>query len=266
MQKANPTIIGGFVVAAIALALGGVVFLGGGDLFKDTYRLVIYFDGSVNGLTMGSPVKLVGVEIGEVVSIRAIASLDPLDFQTETIIELDRGRFERRLGRYASTAGGAEQAQVPAEALIRGGLRARLETQSLITGQRYVSLVIDPEHEPVLLAATRTPYPEIPAIPTTTQELERNLRAFFAKVQDMPLEEIVENLNGTLAEARGAFRQANATLASAEDTIAPGSPVTYQLAMTLEELADAARAIRVLADYIEKNPNSLVFGRAQVNQ
>ena len=69
----------------------------------------------------------------------------------------------------------------------------------------------------------------------------------------------------TLAEARGAFRQANATLASAEDTIAPGSPVTYQLAMTLEELADAARAIRVLADYIEKNPNSLVFGRAQVN-
>ena len=263
MQKANPTMIGSFVISAIALALGGIVFLGGGDLFKDTERLVIYFDGSVNGLTIGAPLKLEGVEIGEVVSVRAIASLDPLTFQTETIVELNRSRFERRVG--TRVLEDREDEPIRDEVLIRQGLRARLETQSLITGQKYVSLIVAPDHEAVLLAATRTPYTEIPAIPTTTQELERNLRAFFSKVQDMPLDEIVDNLNGALVEARRAFRQANTTLASAADTIAPGSAITYQLAITLQELADAARAIRVLADYIEKNPNSLVFGRAQVN-
>ena len=108
--------------------------------------------------------------------------------------------------------------------------------------------------------------PEIPAVPTTGQEIERTLRSFLAMVEKLPMEEIVENLNATLIEARGALRQASSTLASAEDTIAPGSPVTYQLAVSLQELSEAARAIRVLADYIEKNPNSLVFGRAQVNQ
>jgi paraquat-inducible protein B len=262
MQKASPTLIGGFVMGAIVLALGGVIFLGGGDLLKDTDRLVIYFDGSVNGLTIGAPVKLEGVEIGEVTSIRAIASLDPLSFQTETIVELDRTRFERRIGDRVLDD---SPSQVRDTDLIRQGLRARLEMQSFITGQLYVSLVVEPDSEAILLAATQTPYAEIPAVPTTTQEIERNVRAFFAKVEGMPLEEIVENLNGTLAEARGAFAQANATLAVAEDTIAPGSPVTYQLAMTLQELTESARAIRVLADYIEKNPNSLVFGRAQVN-
>ena len=58
MKKANPAAVGAFVLGAIALVIVGVIALGSGDLFRETQRYVLFFDGSVNGLTAGSPVKI----------------------------------------------------------------------------------------------------------------------------------------------------------------------------------------------------------------
>jgi paraquat-inducible protein B len=300
-RKANPVAVGGFVLGGLALAVAGVVFFGGGNLFAETTRSVIYFDGSVNGLQVGSAVKLEGVEIGEVVQIRAIAALDQgLETFTETVIEVDRARFEQR----------GFAVQDSDQRLIDEGLRARLELQSLITGQLYVALLILPDVPARLVALPDAPYAEIPAVPKTIEEIERTVKGLVERIQKLPLEDLVvsldsavagfdrfmndpelasavANLNGTLAEARGAVRearglvknvdqkvgplaesaaaaldQAQQTLASAERSIEPGSPLGYQLTQTLRELAEASRAIRVLAEYLEENPNSLVFGRS----
>jgi paraquat-inducible protein B len=171
--------------------------------------------------------------------------------------------------------------------MIDEGVRARLQMQSFITGQLYVALEILPETEPRLVALPDAPYPEIPAVLTTGQEIQRTVRSFMERLQGLPLEDIVQNLDATLAEARvavaslnvlirdvdrrvdpisdsavAALDQAQQTLESIETTMEPSSPLSYQLAQTLRELQEAARSLRVLSDYLERNPNSLVFGRS----
>jgi len=303
MKQANPTLVGAFVIGGLGLVVAGVLFFGGGRLFADTDRYVIYFDGSVNGLQVGSPVKLQGVEIGKVVSIHATADVANWEVSTETVIEIDRARFAQRGPRIAD----------PVErekALIAGGLRARLDVQSLITGQLYVSLLVEPDSEARIAGPPDKPYPEIPAVPSTSQEVQRVVRSAVEKFEELPIqdifqkiddilaavnriveqgrvEETVANLNDAIQEARGAIGEARhvlrsidgqiapvaqsaiaaldearGALESAQSTVSPESAVAYRLNQTLAELSEAARALRELAVYLERNPNSVFFGRS----
>jgi paraquat-inducible protein B len=312
-KRANPAAVGGFVLGAMALAVAGVVFFGGGSFFADTERYVIFFDGSVNGLQVGSPVKLVGVPIGEVIQVRAIADVEDWQVYTETIVQIDRARFARR----GKIIGGSLKR---AEQLVGEGARARLDLQSFITGQLYVSLDILPDTE-VNLKGGDTRYPEIPAIPSRSQELEGAFREVMAKLKDVDLEklfanvesavagldrlineskldEAIANLDATLEEAhsavadarhlmqsldnridpvstsamaaldgtRATMSQARSTLASVDGLVEPGSPNAYEMSMALKEVTAAARAIRLLATFLEENPNSVVFGRSAGGQ
>ncbi len=315
MKKANPALVGAFVIGGIALAVGLVVAFGGGRFFADTERYVLFFDGSVTGLTRGSAVKLRGVEIGEVLEVSAIVGDAPrledpeteIEVLTEVIIQIDRSRFKR----YGRVIPREQRSQVLSEA----GLRGRLELQSIVTGQLYVGFDFHPETE-ARLAGASDEYPELPTIPSLTQEISSTIRALVARIQKMPLEDIMDNLNeaiaairdlarspdlanaithldealvsarstldstrGTVVDARklinnvdgkvepvadsavGALDQARTTLASVDTAVHPESDVRYELSVALEELAEAARAIRLLADFVERNPNALVFGR-----
>lgn len=303
MKRANPAAVGAFVLGSLALAVGGLLFFGGGRLFADVDRYAIYFDGSVNGLQVGSPVKLEGVEIGQVKAIRAIADAAHGNVYTETVVEIDRSRFERR-GPWIPDP------HQRAKALVERGIRARLELQSLITGQLYVAVLLLPGTPPRLVAPPDAPYPEIPAVPSTSQEVQRVVRSAVEKFEALPIQDIaakldailagvdrllneakldeaVANLSSTLVEAQGAIGEARrvlrgvdaqlgpvsesaiatldearSALQGARSTVNPDSPLAYQLSAALEELADAAKAMRELAVYLERNPSSLVFGRS----
>ena len=67
--RGNATAIGAFVLGALAIAVGIAVVFGSGLLFKNVTRYVIFFQGSLEGLSVGAPVKVRGVQIGQVVSI-----------------------------------------------------------------------------------------------------------------------------------------------------------------------------------------------------
>src|SRR5262249_16513666 len=69
-RKANPAIIGAFVLGAIALGVLGLIVLGSGPFFRDTPACVVCFPGSGDGLSGGRPVKVEGVEVGSVTDIR----------------------------------------------------------------------------------------------------------------------------------------------------------------------------------------------------
>jgi paraquat-inducible protein B len=302
MRRANPTLVGAFVLGALALAVAGVFVFGGGRFFADRDRYLIFFDGSVNGLQVGSPVKLQGVEVGQVVEIHAIADVERREIATETLIEIDRTLFEQRGPRIADPA-------AREKAFLEGGLRARLDVQSLITGQLYVSLLVLPGSEARLAGPPDKPYPEIASVPSTSQEVQRVVRSAVEKFEELPIQDIFErvdailsavnriveqgrieetvaNLNGTLDDARGAIgdlrrllrnvdgriepvadsalatlEEARRALESAQSTVSPESAVAYRLGETLSELSEAARALRELAVYLERNPNSVVFGR-----
>src|ERR1043166_5860308 len=94
-KKASPFTIGAFVVAAVALAVVGVIVFGSGRFFRRTEKCVIYFKRSVNGLRVGAPVKVKGVEIGAVNRILlrlGSLALQPEDVRIPVIIEIDRDR------------------------------------------------------------------------------------------------------------------------------------------------------------------------------
>lgn len=238
----------------------------------------VAFSGSVRGLSPGAPVELRGIRVGEV---RAVSlELDPAD-RTPRIpvtIAIEPGR----LGIDAPT-GDAGLPQGPAERalwdkLVAGGLRAQLKTGNLLTGASYVDLDFYPE-APHREITWTDPVPELPTIPAALDEL----RALLARLARLPLEQMGENLDGSLAALRDTMGATNAllrrldretttelsqtlqqtrdTLASLDRLLKPNSPLQSEAHRALGELAAAARSLRIMADYLERHPEALIRGK-----
>jgi len=162
-RRANPKLIGGFVIAAIGLLVAAVLVFGSFTFFQPTRRFVVFFEGSVDGLKVGSAVLFRGVPLGQVedVGIR----YDPTDksFEIPVIIQI-------RPGVIAKYSPPATLGKAGLEELIREGLRARLESASLVTGQQVVQLNFYPGI-PGKLVKSDLPYYQIPTLPSPTQEL-----------------------------------------------------------------------------------------------
>lgn len=57
------------------------------------------------------------------------------------------------------------------------------------------------------------------------------------------------------------MKEAETTMTSVRAVIDPDSPTFYDLTRTLKELSAAARSLRLLANYVERNPRALIFGK-----
>lgn len=179
-KPVNKAVLGGFVVAAIALFIAGVLVFGSGKFFKETVLRVMYFQGSVKGLNVGAPVLFRGVKIGSVKEISLHWDLEKKQMDIPVVAEIEPNKF--------NVVGGPLQTKDPAKQnreLIEQGLRAQLETQSFVTGQLLITLDFHPG-TPVTLHKD-APYLEIPTIPTTLQQIEKTL-------EELPLKEMVEKL------------------------------------------------------------------------
>jgi paraquat-inducible protein B len=160
--RANPKLIGAFVLGAIALAAVALGVLGSGKLFRRSIRFVLYFPSSVEGLNTGAPVKFKGVEVGRVTGI--LLNLDrpeASDAQIPVFIDLDMDKVIKK--------GGPPDLEDPAvvAGFIDRGLRAELESQSLLTGQLFIELDFHPEIPAHFVQAAGYRYRELPTIPNT---------------------------------------------------------------------------------------------------
>jgi len=241
-KKASKTIIGAFVLGAVALIVAGVVVFGGGKFFKKTIKYVMFFDGSVKGLQIGAPVTFRGVKIGEVTDMVLHFYPENMSVLIPVYVEIDPGIFH------------AEFKIQPTKyqyykALVDKGLKARLEMQSFVTGQLIISVDFFP-NKPIKLVGLDKRYAEIPTIPATMEELTKT-------IQSLPLKEITEKLDSVLAgideivhsgELRGSIASLNtmlkdiSTLAKNIDTNL--GPLTANLIST----SDAARGAMVQAE------------------
>jgi len=188
-KQANKTLIGGFVVGGLLLAIIGILLFGSGRFFSETTRYVLYFDGSVKGLSEGAPVEFKGVKIGTVTEIRLLTDPKDWSLQIPVFIETDPGSFSIVGGESALTLGKAERLKATRQ-LIERGLRAQLQTQSMVTGQLMVTLDFHPD-KPLKLVGDGT-VPEIPTIPSTGEELSRSLAR-------LNLQELAANLSSAVS-------------------------------------------------------------------
>jgi len=187
-KPVNRTMIGLFVVGAIALGVVAIAVLGSGRFFKERFRYYMVFEGSVKGLNVGAPVVLRGVKIGAVSDIQM-----HFDYATKAInilvySEFEKGRVltvhvyedvARRLGR--------ETQYTVMRELIGRGLRAQMEMQSIVTGQLQIALDFYPE-KPAVYKGIDKSVQEIPTIPTPLQELTK-------KIENLPFDEIFNKIN-----------------------------------------------------------------------
>ncbi len=191
-KKANPKVIGAFVVGAMVLATIGVIVFGSGKFFEEKHLWVLFFPGSVKGLTVGAPVTLKGVQVGTVTDITVVIDRETMTFQTPVYVEVFPDRI-KDIGEY-SPAEKKKIAADPDEAiklLVERGLRAKLELQSLVTGKLQVAFDMYPD-TPVHYVGLEKKVPELPTIPTAMEQLAKTL-------ENLPIKEILEDARKTMA-------------------------------------------------------------------
>jgi paraquat-inducible protein B len=193
-DKANPTLIGAFVVGAAALVVAGVVILGGGRWLTPGNKFVMYFKGSVAGLQIGAPVDFRGVRIGSVDDIRVELDTRDSTVRTPVFVEIEPRRIAE-----TGAAGELVGLRAPAEETMRHwverGLRGRLRTVSMVTGQVVVEFDFYPD-TPIELTGIDQPFPELPTIPSPMEELTNTLVG-------LPIEELVASLLTTVQTLQG---------------------------------------------------------------
>jgi paraquat-inducible protein B len=151
-----------------------------------------------------------------------------------------------------------------------------------LTGQLYVDLDIHPDEPPRKIIYSGK-YPEIPTVPTPMEEITRSITKIVEKVEKLPLEEIGNDLRDTMAHLNKSTEHLEGLIQNFDEKVAPAvtatlnqtqsalikverlmsaeSPTGHELKRALSELADAARNISVLMDYLGRHPESLVFGK-----
>ncbi len=339
-REANPTIIGGFVLGAVALVVIGILVFSSGAWLRERIYLVTYFPGSVQGLNVGAQVQFQGVPIGQVVEIG-------LDY----IADRDRFRIPVRYEVWPKTIQvlgdleGTEPRELIQRLVDEQGLRAQLESVSFVTGQYLVTLSLNPDlpkrdiqQDPdgdirvPAIAATRDRVQQMlenlhlnELVDTATETLDSinsllaakethsvltnldqtlaGIRIIIAKIdQDITplsaqasatlteyqqLAETVRNdLGPLLRELSQTIQTVTAVAASVEAEVDPlarstqaaldeaaaamraitqltgkGSSTRYELEQLLSTATQAARSIRVLADYLQRHPEALLQGK-----
>jgi paraquat-inducible protein B len=178
-RKANPTVIGAFALGAIALSVGALVVFGSGKFFTVHPRAVAFFQGNIQGLNVGAPVNLRGVEIGTVTDIRILVDPKTMIPHIPVYLEFDPERMSVR----GSTEPLVDfKGEKPLKIAIANGLHARLATQSMVTGQLLVELDLDPD-EPRTLTGGDPKTIEIPTSESDIQKLKNVL-------SNLPIDEI----------------------------------------------------------------------------
>ncbi|MBO4311579.1 MAG: MCE family protein [Desulfovibrionaceae bacterium] len=185
-KPASKTLIGAFVVGAIFLLCLALAVFGSGKLFKETYKAVVFFNGSLNGLNQGSPVVLRGVPIGRVTRIQVVTNSKGMSYRIPIFLELDSDKFDMPKGAVFDLVDGPDFL----EDLLSRGFRARLASQSLLTGQLMVELDFFPQSEAGDFSGKVDYYEGRPIIPSIPSRMDSLMQRF----NTLPIEQLTQNI------------------------------------------------------------------------
>jgi paraquat-inducible protein B len=219
---------------------------------------VLYFGESLQGLAVGAAVTFLGIPAGEVTEVGLSYDAATLEVRPRVVIAL---YAERLLARQDT-----KKSRVVVQRLVeKRGLRAQLRSANLLTGKRYVALDYFADAPSARLNLRREPL-ELPVVVSTLPDLEAKLKNALETL-DQTMRDVDKTLPGvqaTLEEARRAIASVDRLATNADTTlVGPNAPAQQELRDALQEVTAAARAVRVLADSIERHPESLIRGRLE---
>jgi len=230
-----------------------------------TYQLI--FKDSMRGLSAGAPVEFRGIRIGEVTDVRAQIDLKTFEFSVPVTIHLDPTRLGVKIVDTGSGVDLETMRRKLIDALVAHGVRAQLRTGNLLTGAVYVSLDFSPGAPRATVDWSQKPV-QLPTIPGQLEATEATVENLIKKLDNVPFQEIGDDLHKALTEldktlltAQGTLSSARSTLDNTTDLTEPNSSQLQQVGSTLREVSRAARSLRVLADYLERHPEALIRGK-----
>ncbi len=215
-RRADPALIGAFVMGAITLAVVTILLVAGDDWFRKHSQHVLYFEGAAHGLQVGAPAVFLGVKVGTVKRIQLGLDDSSHKFVVPVTIEVEQHVVRSRDGEQIDL-----RDRDTVRKLVERGLRARLRMQSVLTGMLYVDLDFHPD-KPARFVASDPAISEIPTIRTSVQEFTTKLEGFPMDKFLADVAAIGEALNQTLSssEARNLPRRLDATLKHLESLAA----------------------------------------------
>jgi paraquat-inducible protein B len=263
VTRSQPRLIGLLVLGAIGLIVAGIASMSARRLFAEYRTFVVFFPYAVGALREGSPVTFRQVQVGHVRDVDLVFSGQDLsESWIMAVIDIRRGALSDPQGRTARQSD-AELARV----MIDAGLRASVRSSSLIAGQRSVDLDFQADQKP-RLSGLPAPYPEIPTAPTGMEVLNERVEATLQKISDVPIDEVILQLNATLVSLQRALEQSDTpatmrrlrtsldamtrTLASAEKTMTQVEGMTGQARTTLASMDETMKSLQKTLDRLEK--------------
>jgi len=251
-MKANYFKVGLFVIAAVVLIAAAVVTLGAGMFGREEVHFETYFDESVSGLAIGSPVELRGVRIGQVTQIGFASDVLDVPADTEGISEAER--YVRVVFAVSAQHLGDLPAQGSVARLknaVSYGLRVRLSS-NIITGQAFLEgTYVDTNRYPPMKITWKPEHPHVPSVPSELTTLKDSVDKVFFRLEELDVEGLVnsmENLfvsldkavaDARIAEISEAFRGAMTELETKLDELQ-----TAEIGIAVQKvLASADQAI-----------------------
>jgi len=239
-------------------------------------RVVMNFNQSLRGLSVGAPVDFRGIVLGQVTNI--VVEYDPQtkNFNMPVTMDLYPDRLRRRSRGQPVPDTGSEDSHRMLLALVNHGLRGQLRTGNLLTGQLYVAIDLFAKAPKATVDVTRDPI-ELPTIPNSLDELQLQIADIAKKLDQVPFDQIGNNLNAALKNADHLFTQldkevlpqtrdtlaaAKQTFGSAEATLQQDSPLQSDVHQALQELTRTLQSLNALSDYLERHPESLLRGKS----
>jgi paraquat-inducible protein B len=264
-------------------------------IYKIKTKSILYFNESVRGLTLGAPVEFWGIQMGQVIDVKLVFDNQKKMFRIRVVIEMEPERFYE-----AGFIGDDVDRKKLVESLLQKGFRAQLKTGNLLTGQQIIIFDFFPDAKPAPIVFEGD-YPVFPTVPTPMEEISTKFMNILQRIDSLPMEQIgkdlrdtlhgakqiaespeilnaIRNLSATLEETRlmvsdlrtkvtpeinTVLEGARQSLANAEQMLNADSPLQVKMNTALEEISAAARALRLLMDYLERHPESLLRGKGQ---
>lgn len=239
------------------------------------YSIVMYFDQSLRGLSVGAPLDFMGIDVGEVTSINA----EFTDRHKDMRMRVEAMIYPSRL------ADGSELNQQGEifKSFIAEGWRAQIRTGNILTGQNYIAFSLFPKAKYIPLKALGNGKIEVPTMPPELSNLQAQVSVIADKLSKFPLNEIgsdvrktLNSLNSTIQSTEKLMNQLDGkvapdmqatldevrkTLRSSESILSSDSPMQQDVRRAVQQMTRAAASVQLMADYIEQHPESLIRGK-----
>lgn len=237
--------------------------------------VIMYFDHSLRGLSVGAPIDFMGIEVGNVKAINAEFTNDYKQMRMRVDAVFYPSRVEKGLALNPNSEIFKD--------FVEHGWRAQMRTGNLLTGQNYIALDKFPKAKPAKLQILSDDRVVIPTTQTELSGLQAQVSQIADKLTKFPLVEIGQDVRKTLNNMNTAIASTDKLVKQLDGKVAPGlqatlddvrktvrssesilssdAPLQQDVRKALQQMTRAAASLQLMADYIEQHPESIIRGK-----